>query len=205
MFGSVWKYIALYFTVEDRRGQLTGSGGWGGWVCVCGCLCVCVCVCVCVCGGGGGGGGGVSLLHIFLAVTWHSLLMQPSNTCHARKAWFKDTLFIGIRQGKPAAWAPVPCLELYISINIISQIVFLYNTFPKYNVRHYFDFVPSILRNDGYDKQIKSIHSFQRCTARFSIWEHRRNSVLLLMCVMISVPGLGYISDIWFEEQQRFW
>ena len=36
-----------------------------------------------------------------MAVTWHRLCMGPSDMYLTRKASFKDTLFIGMQQGKP--------------------------------------------------------------------------------------------------------
>ena len=56
---------------------------------------------------------GVLLPNMSTAVTWHRLRVGHLDMYLTRKTSFKDTLFIGMHQGKPPSCAPGSCFELH--------------------------------------------------------------------------------------------
>ena len=117
-----------------------------------------------------------------MAVTWHRLRVGPTDMYLTRKVSFKDTLVIGMQQGKPSDCAPGLCFGLFYTrckhpycspILHVRKAYFyeLFRMFFRVHVTHWL-----LCQTDEIDTLFYP-------SSVIYIWEHRWIIMLLLIFV----------------------
>ena len=130
---------------------------------------------------------GVLLPIMFMAVTWHLLRVEPTDSYLTRTASFKDILVIGMQQGKSSACVPGSFRAVF-SLGARTQTIFLYYMSVKYTLRGYFLWFSC----PCYAKQMKSIQFFNPSLVRYM--GAQANSCLLLIFVDWYKPSNSNVS-----------
>ena len=140
-----------------------------------------------------------------MAATWHRLRVGPSDMYLTRKASFKDTLFIGMQQGKPPSLCSRVVFLAVLSLDVNTQTVFLFYMSIKYTLRGCFRFLcPCWLLC----QQMKSIRFFNPPSVTYMRAQLNSNTPAniygLIQTFKYQYWGFQVYLGVYFEDPNRY-